>query len=129
MSEVEGLFDFLQSIYGLFGFSFKLNLSTRPDNYMGEIPTWDYAEGQLKKALEKFKPGDWSIDEGGGAFYGPKIDITLNDSLGRDFQCATIQLDYQAPQNFKMVSFRISNPNKDITDVALGVHDQRKGPE
>ncbi|KAJ5172910.1 hypothetical protein N7492_005503 [Penicillium capsulatum] len=102
MSEVEGMFDFLQSIYGLFGFTFKLKLSTRPEKYMGALETWDYAEDQLKKALTKFKGDDWIIDEGDGAFYGPKIDITIADALQREFQCATIQLDYQAPINFKL---------------------------
>ncbi|KAJ5544766.1 hypothetical protein N7535_006848 [Penicillium sp. DV-2018c] len=102
MSEVEGLFDFLQSIYGLFGFTFKLKLSTRPEKYMGALETWDYAEDQLKQALIKFKGNDWTINEGDGAFYGPKIDITIADALQREFQCATIQLDYQAPINFKL---------------------------
>ncbi|CAG8084955.1 unnamed protein product [Penicillium salamii] len=102
MSEVEGLFDFLRSIYGLFGFTFKLKLSTRPEKYMGSLDTWDHAEDQLKKALTKFMGNDWIIDEGDGAFYGPKIDITIADALKREFQCATIQLDYQAPINFKM---------------------------
>ncbi|KAJ5138508.1 uncharacterized protein N7515_003356 [Penicillium bovifimosum] len=102
MTEVEGLFDFLQSIYGLFGFTFKLKLSTRPEKYMGALETWDYAEDQLKQALMKFKGNDWTINEGDGAFYGPKIDITIADALQREFQCATIQLDYQAPINFKL---------------------------
>ncbi|KAL4808437.1 hypothetical protein BDV18DRAFT_135003 [Aspergillus unguis] len=102
MSEIEGLFDFLQSIYGLFGFTFKLKLSTRPEKYLGELETWNYAEEQLKKAMTKFKGDDWIIDEGDGAFYGPKIDITIADALKREFQCATIQLDYQAPINFKL---------------------------
>ncbi|CAG8888024.1 unnamed protein product [Penicillium egyptiacum] len=102
MAEVEGLFSFLESIYGLFGFSFKLKLSTRPEKYMGTLETWDHAEDQLKKALTKFKGNDWTIDEGDGAFYGPKIDITISDALKREFQCATIQLDYQAPLNFKL---------------------------
>lgn len=102
MSEIEGLFDFLQSIYGLFGFTFKLKLSTRPEKYLGELETWNYAEEQLKKAMTKFMGDDWIIDEGDGAFYGPKIDITIADALKREFQCATIQLDYQAPLNFKL---------------------------
>ncbi|OQD90580.1 hypothetical protein PENANT_c001G08662 [Penicillium antarcticum] len=102
LSEVEGLFQMLQSIYGLFGFSFKLKLSTRPEKYMGALETWNHAEDQLKKALTKFKGNDWIIDEGDGAFYGPKIDITISDALKREFQCATIQLDYQAPINFKL---------------------------
>lgn len=92
----------MQSIYGLFGFTFKLKLSTRPENYLGHIDTWNHAEEQLKAAMAKFKGNDWIIDEGDGAFYGPKIDITIADALKREFQCATIQLDYQAPRNFKL---------------------------
>lgn len=69
---------------------------------MGELETWNYAEDQLRKALNKFKGNDWTLDEGDGAFYGPKIDITIADALKREFQCATIQLDYQAPLNFKL---------------------------
>ena len=92
----------MQAIYGLFGFAFKLKLSTRPEKYLGEIATWDYAEEQLKKAMTDFMGNDWTIDEGDGAFYGPKIDITISDALQREFQCATFQLDYQAPLNFKL---------------------------
>lgn len=92
----------MKSIYGLFGFTFKLKLSTRPEKYLGELKTWDYAEEQLKKAMTDFMGEDWTIDEGDGAFYGPKIDITIADALKREFQCATIQLDYQAPINFKL---------------------------
>ncbi|KAJ5640599.1 threonyl-tRNA synthetase [Penicillium herquei] len=100
--EIDDLFDFLDRIYGLFGFTFKLKLSTRPDKYMGELETWNYAEEQLKQCLTRFKGDDWTIDEGDGAFYGPKIDITIADALQREFQCATIQLDYQAPINFDL---------------------------
>ncbi|KAI2091760.1 hypothetical protein LOZ36_000848 [Ophidiomyces ophidiicola] len=100
--EIEGLFDFLSAIYGLFGFSFRLKISTRPEKYLGKLETWDFAEAQLKEALTRFKGSDWEIDEGDGAFYGPKIDITIQDALKREFQCATIQLDYQLPQNFKL---------------------------
>ncbi|CRG87601.1 threonyl-tRNA synthetase [Talaromyces islandicus] len=101
-SEIDGLFDFLQSIYGLFGFTFKLKLSTRPEKYMGDLEAWNFAEEQLRIALNKFKGNDWELNEGDGAFYGPKIDITISDALKREFQCATIQLDYQAPINFKL---------------------------
>lgn len=86
----------------MFGFSFKLKLSTRPEKFLGDIKTWDYAEEQLRQALNRFKGSDWELNEGDGAFYGPKIDITISDALKRDFQCATIQLDYQAPTNFKL---------------------------
>ncbi len=72
---------------------------------MGDIQTWDTAEAQLKKALNKFQEagnGEWELNEGDGAFYGPKIDIEISDALKRDFQCATIQLDFQTPQNFQL---------------------------
>jgi threonyl-tRNA synthetase len=105
-TEIEDIFDFLRTVYGLFGFTFKMKLSTRPDNYMGERKVWDMAEARLQSALEKFSkaPGGvpWELNEGDGAFYGPKIDITISDSLKRDFQCATIQLDFQGPQNFSL---------------------------
>ncbi|KAL1959875.1 hypothetical protein VTO42DRAFT_1020 [Malbranchea cinnamomea] len=100
--EIEGLFDFLRAVYGLFGFSFKLKLSTRPEKYLGKLETWDFAEARLREALMNFKGSDWEVDEGGGAFYGPKIDITIQDALKREHQCATIQLDYQLPLNFKL---------------------------
>ncbi|KAL8959887.1 MAG: hypothetical protein Q9193_003320 [Seirophora villosa] len=103
--EIEGLFDFLKCIYGLFGFPFRLNLSTRPEKFLGEIATWDVAESKLKDALNSFTAsggGQWVLNEGDGAFYGPKIDITISDALRRDWQCATIQLDFQLPQNFDL---------------------------
>ncbi|KAJ5564765.1 hypothetical protein N7513_001007 [Penicillium frequentans] len=116
MSEIEGLFDFLHSIYGLFGFTFKLKLSTRPEKYLGSLDTWDYAEDQLKKAMTKFKGNDWTIDEGDGAFYGPKIDITIADALQRSFQTATIQLDYQAPINFNLQYITNEKGEKQMTE-------------
>ncbi|KAL9127184.1 MAG: hypothetical protein Q9217_003892 [Psora testacea] len=103
--EIEDLFDFLKCVYGLFGFPFKLKLSTRPEKYMGDIETWNIAEAKLKDALDTFSSagnGQWELNEGDGAFYGPKIDMEISDALKRDFQCATIQLDFQLPQNFKL---------------------------
>lgn len=102
MSEIEGIFDFLEYVYNLFGFTFKLTLSTRPAKYLGDLDTWNEAEEQLRKALVRFKGCDWTLNPGDGAFYGPKIDITMANALKRELQCATIQLDYQAPINFKM---------------------------
>lgn len=104
-SEIEGLFDFLKSIYGLFGFPFRLKLSTRPEKFLGNIETWDIAESKLKEALDKFAAsggGQWELNEGDGAFYGPKIDITLSDALNRHIQAATIQLDFNLPQRFEL---------------------------
>lgn len=99
------MFDFLKCIYGLFGFPFKLKLSTRPEKYLGDIETWNVAEAKLEDALNSFKSaggGEWEKNEGDGAFYGPKIDITISDALRREHQCATIQLDFQLPQNFEL---------------------------
>ena len=105
IQEIEGLFDFLKCVYGLFGFPFKLKLSTRPEKYLGDIETWDVAESKLKEALDAFTArggGQWELNDGDGAFYGPKIDITISDALKREHQCATIQLDFQLPQNFQL---------------------------
>lgn len=102
MSEIEGIFDLLQYVYNLFGFTFKLTLSTRPPKYLGDLDTWNEAEEQLRKALTRFKGDDWTINPGDGAFYGPKIDIRIADAFKRELQCATIQLDYQAPINFNL---------------------------
>ena len=68
---------------------------------MGELETWDRAEGQLGEALDSFGY-PWKVDPGDGAFYGPKIDITIRDALQRPYQCATIQLDFQLPQRFQL---------------------------
>lgn len=104
-SEMHGLFDFLQEMYGLLGMTFKLKLSTRPEKYMGEIETWDKAEEALRQSLDEFTAkgnAAWSLNPGDGAFYGPKIDITIVDCLNRDWQCATIQLDFVQPVNFSL---------------------------
>jgi threonyl-tRNA synthetase len=100
--EIQGLFNFMTSVYGLFGFPFKLKFSTRPEGYMGSLSDWNKAEAQLRKALTDFRGDDWEMNEGDGAFYGPKIDVTISDALGREYQCATIQLDFQGPANFRL---------------------------
>lgn len=99
--EIKGCLNFLQSVYSTFGFSFQLNLSTRPEHFLGEIEMWDEAERQLQNSLMEFgKP--WKINPGDGAFYGPKIDIKIKDAIGRYHQCATIQLDFQLPIRFNL---------------------------
>ncbi|KAJ1872803.1 threonyl-tRNA synthetase [Coemansia sp. RSA 990] len=100
-SEMQGALDFLRDVYSTFGFTFALKLSTRPDKYLGEIAVWDQAEKQLAEALDGFG-SPWELNPGDGAFYGPKIDITIRDALGRAFQCATIQLDFQLPERFQL---------------------------
>ncbi|XP_021536169.1 threonine--tRNA ligase 2, cytoplasmic [Neomonachus schauinslandi] len=99
--EINGCLQFLQSVYSTFGFSFQLNLSTRPENFLGDVEIWDEAEKQLQNSLVEFgKP--WKINPGDGAFYGPKIDIKIKDAIGRYHQCATIQLDFQLPIRFNL---------------------------
>ncbi|KAJ3082336.1 threonyl-tRNA synthetase [Quaeritorhiza haematococci] len=107
-SEMDGCLDFLQHIYGIFGFTFSLALSTRPDKYLGEIETWNKAEKLLEEALNKFGH-PWTLNPGDGAFYGPKIDITISDAFRRKHQCATIQLDFQLPIKFDL-EYRTDDP-------------------
>ncbi|XP_022997466.1 threonine--tRNA ligase, mitochondrial 1-like [Cucurbita maxima] len=99
--EVRGVLEFIKYAYNIFGFTFELKLSTRPEKYLGDLETWEKAEAALTEALNEFgKP--WQIDEGDGAFYGPKIDISVSDALKRKFQCATLQLDFQLPARFEL---------------------------
>ena len=99
--EVERLLRLIQRVYGDFGLAPEMKLSTRPEQYLGERATWDHAEAALKAALASAGVS-YTINEGDGAFYGPKIDFSVTDALGRKWQCATIQLDYQLPQRFKL---------------------------
>jgi len=99
--EIERLIRLIQRIYGDFGLSFSAKLSTRPDEFLGEIATWDHAETQLKAALDNAQMA-YTLNEKDGAFYGPKIDFDITDAIGRNWQCATIQLDYEQPQNFDL---------------------------
>lgn len=94
--EIEGCLGFLQDIYGIFGFEFSLELSTRPETFIGSEEVWDEAELKLGEALNNYGRA-WSLNKGDGAFYGPKIDIHVKDALGRSHQCATIQLDFNLP--------------------------------
>ncbi len=99
--EIKGVIKLIDEIYKQFGFSYNLELSTRPEKFLGEIKDWDLAEASLKAALDELEL-DYVINEGDGAFYGPKIDFHLTDCIGRTWQCGTIQLDYQLPQRFEM---------------------------
>lgn len=99
--EVNNALDFMQHTYGIFGFQFELDLSTRPKKALGKRELWDKAEAMMTEALNSFgRP--WKINPGDGAFYGPKIDIKVFDALGRRHQCATIQLDFQLPVRFNL---------------------------
>jgi threonyl-tRNA synthetase len=98
-SEVEALLRLVQRVYDDFGLQYEAKLSTRPAEFLGEIATWDRAEAALKQALQAAGQAH-TINEGDGAFYGPKIDFDITDAIGRKWQCATIQLDYQMPERF-----------------------------
>ncbi|XP_072243618.1 threonine--tRNA ligase 1, cytoplasmic [Leuresthes tenuis] len=99
--EIKGCLDFLRTVYDVFGFTFKLNLSTRPEKFLGVPEIWDQAEKQLENSLNEFGE-KWVLNPGDGAFYGPKIDIQIKDAIGRYHQCATIQLDFQLPIRFDL---------------------------
>jgi threonyl-tRNA synthetase len=99
--EVERLLRLVRRVYDDFGLTPEMKLSTRPAEFLGEKATWDHAEAELRQALEAAGQ-EYTIDEGDGAFYGPKIDFSVTDALGRKWQCATIQLDYQLPQQFDL---------------------------
>lgn len=99
--EIKGCLDFLRTVYDVFGFTFKLNLSTRPEKFLGDPEVWNQAEKQLENSLNDFGE-KWVLNPGDGAFYGPKIDIQIKDAIGRYHQCATIQLDFQLPIRFNL---------------------------
>ncbi len=99
--EVKSVIALVDKIYKPFRLKYKAFLSTRPDDFMGEIQAWDKAEAELKKILnEVYREGNYGMKEKDGAFYGPKIDYQLEDAIGRTWQCATIQLDFQMPGKF-----------------------------
>ncbi|EHJ00719.1 threonyl-tRNA synthetase [Clostridium sp. DL-VIII] len=100
-SEIKGVIELIDKVYSKFGFKYSLELSTRPEDSMGSDEDWELAENSLKGALDELSL-DYKINEGDGAFYGPKIDFHLEDSIGRTWQCGTIQLDFQLPQRFEL---------------------------
>ncbi|MFH1713167.1 MAG: threonine--tRNA ligase, partial [Candidatus Jacksonbacteria bacterium] len=101
VNELKGVINLTQKIYKAFGFDYRLELSTRPKKFIGNVKIWNKAEATLKKVLTELKL-DFKINPGDGAFYGPKIDSHIQDSIGRTWQCGTIQLDFAQPENFKL---------------------------
>lgn len=99
--EIKGVVRLTDKIYSQFGFKYKIELSTRPENSMGSEEEWEVATSALRAALDELGL-DYELNEGDGAFYGPKIDFHLQDSIGRTWQCGTIQLDFQMPQRFNL---------------------------
>ncbi len=102
-SEIKDIIEIAKKIYGVFGLEFDLTLSTRPDDYMGDIEVWNKAEADLKSVLDEIcGENNYTVNEGDGAFYGPKIDIKMKDCLGRKWQMGTVQLDFQLPARFNI---------------------------
>ena len=99
--EISNIIKLVDQVYSIFGFEYTLELSTRPDDSMGSDEQWEMAEGALKKVLKDLNM-PYELNEGDGAFYGPKIDFHIKDSLGREWQCGTIQLDFQMPERFDL---------------------------
>ena len=101
--EIGRIFELADRIYSTLGVTYRAELSTRPDDFMGDIKVWDRAEAALKRILDhKYGEGGYEINEGDGAFYGPKIDLQMKDALGREWQVGTFQLDFQLPHNFEL---------------------------
>lgn len=101
--EIKDIIEIAKKFYEVFGLEFKLTLSTRPDDYMGEIEVWNQAEEDLRNVLDDICGKDqYQVNDGDGAFYGPKIDIKMKDCLGREWQMGTVQLDFQLPLRFNL---------------------------
>ena len=99
VDEINGVIDFVSDTMKIFNMDFEVELSTRPESFVGKIENWDLAEAGLKEAMDR-RGMKYDINEGDGAFYGPKIDFKIKDAIGRTWQCATIQLDFNLPERF-----------------------------
>lgn len=115
-SEIKNIFQLISKIYSTFGFEYTVELSTRPEDHMGSIEMWDQAEAALSRVLKSINM-PYTINEGDGAFYGPKIDFHIKDAIGRSHQCATIQLDYQMPEKFDLTY--IDENNEKVRPVVI----------
>ncbi|MFH1036939.1 MAG: threonine--tRNA ligase [Patescibacteria group bacterium] len=114
--EYEKIFEIAEKFYSIFNLEYSFRFGTRPEKFMGDVSTWDKAEKELKEILKGSKK-PFVVLEGDGAFYGPKIDILMKDSLGREWQLGTIQLDFQIPKNFKLTF--IDKDGKEKTPVVI----------
>ncbi|CAD8184404.1 unnamed protein product [Paramecium pentaurelia] len=121
--EIKSCLEFLSYIYSLFGFEFKLYLSTRPEKFLGTKEVWDNAEYQLEQGLKKFGK-HYEVNPGDGAFYGPKIDVKLYDAYKREHQCGTIQLDFNLPERFNL-QYRASEDVQEVQKDKEQVHNEQ----
>ncbi len=101
VDEINAIIDFVTDTMNIFGMEFDVELSTRPDDFVGEIENWNKAEAGLREAMDR-RGMNYEVNEGDGAFYGPKIDFKVKDAIGRTWQCATIQLDFNLPERFEL---------------------------
>ncbi|NRD80112.1 threonine--tRNA ligase [Bacillus sp. BRMEA1] len=115
-SEIKQVFAIIDQVYQTFGFHYSVELSTRPEHSLGDAALWEVSEGALKKVLEDLGV-DYQLNEGDGAFYGPKIDFHIKDALKRSHQCATIQLDFQMPEKFDLTY--INEKNEKVRPVVI----------
>ncbi|KZE64534.1 threonine--tRNA ligase [Fictibacillus phosphorivorans] len=115
-SEIKNVFKLVDKIYSTFGFEYSVELSTRPEDSMGDDRLWEQAEGALKNVLEDLGM-NYHLNEGDGAFYGPKIDFHIKDALKRSHQCATIQLDFQMPEKFDLTY--VDENNQKVRPVVI----------
>ncbi|WP_416825294.1 threonine--tRNA ligase [Ectobacillus polymachus] len=115
-SEIKQVFSLIDQVYRTFGFEYSVELSTRPEDSLGEDNLWDISEGALQNVLEKLEIS-YRINEGDGAFYGPKIDFHIKDALKRSHQCGTIQLDFQMPEKFDLTY--INEKNEKVRPVVI----------
>ncbi|GAA0374790.1 threonine--tRNA ligase [Bacillus horti] len=115
-SEIKEVFSLIDTIYRTFGFEYSVELSTRPEDSMGDDQLWEQAEGALRNVLTELEI-DYHLNEGDGAFYGPKIDFHIKDALKRSHQCATIQLDFQMPEKFDLTY--IDEHNQKVRPVVI----------
>lgn len=115
-SEIKQVFSLIDQVYRTFGFKYSVELSTRPEDSLGEDTLWDISEGSLQNVLERLEI-NYRINEGDGAFYGPKIDFHIKDALKRSHQCGTIQLDFQMPEKFDLTY--INEKNEKVRPVVI----------
>lgn len=114
--EIINIFKLIDTIYSKFGFDYTVELSTRPEDSMGDERLWEHAESSLEKVLKDLEV-EYELNEGDGAFYGPKIDFHIKDAIGRSHQCATIQLDFQMPEKFDLTY--IDENNERVRPVVI----------
>lgn len=114
--EIELALQIIDHVYRVFGFDYTIELSTRPEDYMGDLEVWNEAEAALSRVLEK-RGVAYTVNEGDGAFYGPKIDIHIQDAIQRSHQCATVQLDFQLPEKFDLTY--VNEQNEKVRPVVI----------